>query len=73
MPPAGLVLSLSKGRIGRTLPSIRACGDATFPPPAAAECLTLLFVMPAFARIRVETKSSHDWPLSVSMTSPATR
>ena len=46
MPPAGFVLSLSNGWIGRTLPSTGAWGAATFPPAVAAECLTLLLVMP---------------------------
>ncbi len=73
MPPAGFVLSLSKGLIARTAPSMGACGLATLPPAAAAECRTLLPRMPTFARIRVATKSSHDWPLTASITSPATR
>ena len=37
MPPAGLVLSLPNGAIGRTLPSMRAWGVATWPLAAAAE------------------------------------
>jgi len=73
MPPAGFVLSLSNGWIGRTVPSTGAWGAAMFPPARAAECLTLLDAIPTFARMRVETKSSHDWPLSASITSPATR
>ena len=44
MPPAGLVLSLVKGAMGRTAPSTRACGVATLPPSAAAEWRTLLSV-----------------------------
>ena len=30
-------------------------------------------IIPTFARIRAWTKSSHDWPLTASMISPATR
>ena len=73
MPPAGFVLSLSNGLIGRTLPSTGACGAATLPPAAAAEWRTLLPVIPTFARMRELTKSSQDWPLIASITSPATR
>ena len=56
MPPAGFVLSLSNGAIGRILPSTGACGAATLPPEAAAECRTLLPVIPTLARIRDATK-----------------
>ncbi len=73
MPPAGLVLSLSNGRIARTAPSTGACGVATLPPAAAAECRTLLPVIPTLARMRVATKSSQVWPLIVSISSPAIR
>src|SRR5213078_2204180 len=74
MPPAGLTLSLPNGEIGRTRPSISACGVAMLPPPppAAAEWRTLLPVIPTRARMRDETKSSHVSPETASMTSPAT-
>src|SRR6185295_2483420 len=73
IPPAGLVLSLSNGAIGLTVPSIGAWVAATLPPAAAAEWRTLLPVMPTLARMRVPTKVSHDWPLIASISSPATR
>src|SRR5262245_55574078 len=58
MPPAGFVLSLTNGAIGRTLPSTRACVVATLPPAAADEWRTFDPVIPTFARIRDEMKSS---------------
>ena len=73
MPPAGFVLSESNGFTGATLPSSGACGAATFAPATAAEWRTLLPSIPTFFRIRVLTKSSHDWPLMASITSPAMR
>src|SRR5207245_10243054 len=81
MPPAGFVLSLVNGAIGRTLPSMGACGVATLPPPppppappaAADEWRTVLPVIPTRARILDCTKSSHDCPETVSITWPATR
>ena len=53
MPPAGLVLSLSNGAIGRTLPStrrVRRRDVAAAAPRRSAR--TLLPVMPTFARMR---------------------
>jgi hypothetical protein len=73
MPPAGFVLSLSNGLITRTVAPMGACGLAMFPPAAAAEWRTLLLFIPTFARTRDPTKSSQDWPLTASITSPATR
>ena len=73
MPPAGFVLSESNGFTGTTLPPTGACGVATFAPLVASEWRTLLPVMPTFFRMRDDTKSSHDWPLTLSMTSPAIR
>ena len=73
MPPAGFVLSLRNGAIGRTVPSTRAWVAATLPPADAAECSTFEPVMPAFFRMRDVTKSSHLWPLTASISCPATR
>jgi hypothetical protein len=61
MPPAGFVLSLRNGAIGRTTPFTGACVAATFPFAAtASECRRLLPVIPTLFRIRSPTKSSHD-------------
>ena len=43
--------------------------SASWPP----DCRTLVPVIPTLARIRLETKSSQDWPPTASITCPATR
>ena len=73
IPPAGFVLSLANASTGLTVPLIRACGVAALEPPPAAECRTVVRCIPRGARMRFEMKSSQVWPLTDSMTSPATR
>jgi hypothetical protein len=53
------------------LPSTGACGVATLPPPAGAECRTSDPVMPTFARMRELTQVSRLRPLIASIRSPA--
>ena len=72
IPPAGLVLSLENGAICLTFPSIGAWVAATLPPPVAPEWRTSLARIPTGTRIRERTKSSQVWPLTASISSPAT-
>ena len=57
----------------RTTPSTEAWVAATLPSTPAAECSTLLPVIPTGRRIRSVTKSSQLRPLTTSITSPAMR
>src|SRR4051812_4831302 len=54
-PPAGLVLSLVIGAIGRTTPFTSACVVATLPLLAASEWRTVLDVIPTGRRMRART------------------
>lgn len=71
--PAGPTFPASRQRTGRTVPSISACGTATFVCPSSARIVVLLRDIPSGAKIRARTNSSQLRPVTAGMTSPAAR
>ena len=72
IPPAALVAVAASGTTGRTVPSIRACGVATFPSSRVEARVTRVSSIPRGSMILAWTKSSQVSPLTSSMTRAAT-